>query len=120
LAAAGIGANEGIRVNERQFMKPEQWHIRGEYITDNDGSERFRVMGSAPYNAAWMQRAVKTNNEYDALCAVEAAADNSLQWLMKADIDGAFAGCAMPNGGRKAIRRIQDALEFLAEVRKGI
>lgn len=46
------------------------WLIEGEYITDNEGHELFRVMGSAPYNKAWMVKVVRTVNEYEALCAV--------------------------------------------------
>lgn len=45
----------------------EQWQIAGEYITDSEGSARFRVMGQAPYNTAWMERAVQAVNQHEAL-----------------------------------------------------
>lgn len=39
-----------------------------------------------------------------------AALENALPWLIKADIDGAFNGCALPLGGRKAWEQIERAI----------
>ena len=40
--------------------------------------------------------------------AIEAGA--CLQWIYKADIDGAFKHCALPQGARKAANAVQRAL----------
>ena len=39
-----------------------------------------------------------------------AALETALPWLTKADIDGAFDGCALPLGGRKAWEQIERAI----------
>jgi hypothetical protein len=39
-----------------------------------------------------------------------AALENALPWLVKADIDGAFNGCALPLGGRKAWEQMERAI----------
>jgi len=39
-----------------------------------------------------------------------AALETALPWLIKADIDGAFDGCALPLGGRKAWEQIERAI----------
>jgi hypothetical protein len=39
-----------------------------------------------------------------------AALEDALPWLIKADIDGAFDGCALPLGGRKAWEQIERAI----------
>lgn len=39
-----------------------------------------------------------------------AALENALPWLIKADIDGAFNGCALPLGGRKAWEQMERAI----------
>jgi hypothetical protein len=38
------------------------------------------------------------------------ALETALPWLTKADIDGAFDGCALPLGGRKAWEQIERAI----------
>ncbi len=45
----------------------ETWKINGEYIEDLDGSPRFRVMGTQPYNQEWLNRTVKAVNNYEPL-----------------------------------------------------
>ena len=42
----------------------------------------------------------------DLLAALEVA----LPWLARADIDGAFDGCALPLGGRKAREQVEQAI----------
>lgn len=39
-----------------------------------------------------------------------AALQAALPWLTKADIDGAFEGCALPLGGRKAWEQVERAI----------
>ena len=38
------------------------------------------------------------------------ALETALPWLTKADIDGAFDGCALPLGGRKAWEQVERAI----------
>lgn len=39
------------------------------------------------------------------------ALKNAMPWLVKADIDGAFNGCALPLGGKKAWQQMQRAID---------
>jgi len=53
----------------------KQFKQDNEYIVTNDDKQtpRFRVMGSAPYNQAWMNDAIAALNEFSALREVEQA-----------------------------------------------
>jgi hypothetical protein len=61
-----------------------------ESLSDSDILANARLIAAAP----------------DLLAALETA----LPWLIKADIDGAFDGCALPLGGRKAWEQIERAI----------
>jgi hypothetical protein len=78
-----------------------QWFI-GAPVSDTLPAHAARHIGNA-YNEANARLIAAAP---DLLAALETA----LPWLIKADIDGAFDGCALPLGGRKAWEQIERAI----------
>lgn len=103
----------------------EQWKIDGEYITDMDGSPRFRVMGTAPYNQAWMEKAVQAVNERAALLEVEKAL-RFIQSQLDPKFDGTvrqhvlYSDCLSPESDDETVvEYLREALAKLAAIRGG-
>jgi hypothetical protein len=91
------------------------------YICQTTGHRPLRLIRDE--NGYCVAEAVKPANsgaayiDADANAALIAAAPDMLAalesaspWLIKAHIDGAFDGCALPLGGRKAWERIERAI----------
>lgn len=56
------------------------------------------------------KQAVQLVHQANAMLVLLAAAETALPWLIKAENDDAFKGCALPLGGRKAIEKLQAAI----------